>query len=95
MGRYTKGILGPFNGKIGTVIGSTWKGIDYMRSLPKPSSKAPSQAQLEQRLKFAMGVGFLKPISSLINQGFKSVEQGNTGFNVAVAYTVKNAVTGT
>jgi len=30
----------------------------------------------------------------LINLGFKSVEQFSTGFNMAVAYTVKNAITG-
>jgi hypothetical protein len=94
MGRYSKGILGPFSGKIGTVIGSSWKGIDYMRSLPKPSSKAASAAQLEQRVKFLFGVGFLQPISALVNLGFKYVASGTTGFNVAISKLLKGAITG-
>ena len=32
MGTISKGILGGFSGKVGTVIGGNWKGIDYMRS---------------------------------------------------------------
>ena len=32
MGTINKGILGGFSGKVGNVVGGTWKGIDYMRS---------------------------------------------------------------
>jgi len=34
MGTIKKGILGGFSGKVGTVIGGVWKGIEYMRSIP-------------------------------------------------------------
>jgi hypothetical protein len=95
MGRYSKGILGSFTGKIGTVIGSTWKGISYMRSLPKPSTKAPSDAQMEQRIKLALAVNFLKPAKAIINVGFKSQAVGNTSFNVATSLLVKQAFSGT
>ena len=95
MGRYSKGILGSFTGKIGTVIGSTWKGISYMRSLPKPSTKAPSEAQMEQRIKLALAVNFLKPAKAIINVGFKSQAVGNTSFNVATSLLVKQAFSGT
>lgn len=94
MGTYSKGILGPFSGKVGTVIGSTWKGIDYMRSLPKPSGKAPSDAQMEQRVKLSLAVNFLKPISKLLAVGFNSVAGKNTGFNVATSQVVKEAILG-
>jgi len=94
MGRYSKGILGSFTGKIGTVIGSTWKGISYMRSLPKPSSKAPSDAQMEQRIKLSLAVNFLKPAKAIINVGFKNQAVGNTSFNVATSLLVKQAFTG-
>ncbi len=30
MGKYKKGILGAFSGKVGTVIGSSWNWIDYI-----------------------------------------------------------------
>jgi hypothetical protein len=35
MGIIKQGILGGFSGKVGNVVGGTWKGIDYMRVLPK------------------------------------------------------------
>lgn len=31
MGTIKQGILGGFSGKVGTVIGGSWKGISYMR----------------------------------------------------------------
>ena len=31
MGTIKQGILGGFSGKVGTVVGSSWKGISYMR----------------------------------------------------------------
>lgn len=33
MGTIKQGILGGFSGKVGTVVGGTWKGISYMRSI--------------------------------------------------------------
>ena len=64
MGTYSKGILGSFTGKVGTVIGSSWNGIDYMRSLPRPSSKAPTALQLAQREKFGLVTKFVAPIKA-------------------------------
>ena len=54
MATFEKGILGGFSGKVGTVIGGNWKGIDYMRSKSSKRSFIPSQKQLEQQLKFAL-----------------------------------------
>jgi hypothetical protein len=95
MGTYRKGILGSFSGKVGTVVGSSWNGIDYMRSLPRPSGKAPTNAQLIQRVKLALATGFLRPISSLVNIGFKSLAVKQTGFNVATSQIISEAITGT
>lgn len=39
MGTIKKGILGGFSGKVGTVVGGSWKGISYMRSLPQKVKK--------------------------------------------------------
>ncbi|MFD1630559.1 DUF6266 family protein [Pseudopedobacter beijingensis] len=95
MGRYNRGILGNFSGKVGTVIGSHWKGIDYMRSLPRKSGKAPSESQLQQHLKFALAVHFNKPISALVNTGFGNLAKKRvSGYNLAVQYTMKHAITG-
>lgn len=94
MATIKKGILGGFSGKVGTVIGGTWKGVDYMRSLPKPSSKAATASQTGQRLKFALVMGFLKPINALITKGFQSVTGTRTPINAAVSYHIKNAIEG-
>lgn len=48
MGRIKKGILGGFSGKVDSVVGASWRGIDYMRSLPRTSDKPATVAQLEQ-----------------------------------------------
>ncbi|SKB76587.1 DUF6266 family protein [Daejeonella lutea] len=95
MGKYKRGILGAFSGKIGTVVGSSWKGIDYMRSLPKPSTKAPSEQQMMQRAKFALVTGFFRPASALINLGYQSLAQGKSGYNVATADFIADAIIGT
>lgn len=94
MATYKKGILGVFSGKVGTVIGSTWKGIDYMRSLPKSSTKTPTQKQIDQRIRFALVNGFIKPMSNLIKTGFQSVSGSLTPMNAAIAYHLKEAVVG-
>ncbi|MDP2412489.1 DUF6266 family protein [Daejeonella sp.] len=95
MGTYKKGILGSFSGKVGTVVGSSWNGIEYMRSLPKPSSKAPTDLQMLQRAKMGMATGFLQPISALISIGYKSLANRQTAFNVATSQLLAEAITGT
>ena len=94
MGKYKKGILGAFSGKVGTVIGSSWNGIDYMRSLPRPSTKAPTDLQMIHRGKFGLVTGFLKPISSLVNLGYRTQASGMTGYNVATADMMAAAIIG-
>ena len=95
MGTYSKGILGSFTGKVGTVIGSSWNGIDYMRSLPRPSSKAPTALQLAQREKFGLVTKFVAPIKALLNLGFKNAAVKKTGVNAAVAEIIENGLTAT
>lgn len=46
MGTIKKGILGGFSGKVGTVVGSSWKGIAYMRSLPQNMKNPRTEGQV-------------------------------------------------
>ena len=39
MARYSTGANGTFPGKVGRVIGSNWRSVDYSGDLPKKSSK--------------------------------------------------------
>ena len=49
MGKFLQGILGGVSGLVGTVVGASVRGIATVRIRPKKSTKAPSQAQLNQR----------------------------------------------
>jgi hypothetical protein len=95
MSKYGKGILGPFSGLVGTVVGATFRGEDVMRSKPKKSSKVPGQGQLDQRMIFALIIGFLKPLAVLIRYAFKSKKKTLSEMNAAVQYNLINAVSGT
>ena len=94
MGTITKGILGGFSGKVGNVVGGTWKGIDYMRSKANRTNFNPSQAQLEQQLKFGLSIRFVQSMSGLVEMSFRNYAIKMTGINSALSYTLKNAVAG-
>jgi hypothetical protein len=95
MGRIKQGANGGFSGKAGSVIGSSWKGIDYIKGRPKTSSKPASQRQLEQQAKFRLAVNFLKPIKDLLNSTCVSLSQGRAmGFNMALKQVLAEAVIG-
>lgn len=70
MAVYVKGALGAFSGKVGNLIGSKWRSIDYMRSLPRPSKRSASKNQIEVRAKFAHAHEFLNPIRNFIKMSY-------------------------
>ena len=94
MGKIEKGIPGGFSGKVGTVVGGNWRGIDYMRSKGKRSKAEPTASQLEQQAKFALAVRFAQSMSGLLNIGFSKYSVRQTGKNAALSYILKNAVGG-
>ncbi len=49
MGKIKQGILGGFRGKVGTVVGSYWNGIFYMKALPQNYRKGKSGGQKMQQ----------------------------------------------
>lgn len=95
MGVIKQDILGGVAGKVGTVIGGSWKGIDYLRSILTSVANPNTPKQQDQRTKFSTVLNFLKPLTSLLAIGFKNYANGVTGFNVAMSYNVKNAISGT
>lgn len=95
MAKFSNGIFGNFYGKIGNVVGSNWRGIDYLRSLPKVNkNRVPSQAQMEQQAKFALITAFLASVRPVIDFGYKSLAIGQTPYNVALSDNIKNAIGG-
>ena len=93
MAHYKDGINGPFYGKVGSVIGSRWKGIDYIKGLPKLPTKPPTQKQLESRARFAFVNAWMQPIKPFLNIGFMNYSDRMTAQNAAHSVN-KAAVTG-
>lgn len=94
MGIIKKGILGGFSGAVGPIVGSSWKGISYMKSLPAKKLNTSSVAQIEQQLKFSLIIHFLQTFTALLELTFKSYANEMTAFNSVFSYNIKNAVTG-
>lgn len=95
MGTYNKGILGNFNGKVGSVVGSTWKGKPVMRSAPPRKRKGQSSdLQLQVQARFTLMTKFLRPLTSLVNQTYNKSAVEMTAFNKAFSDNIKNAITG-
>jgi hypothetical protein len=93
MARYKNGILGAFSGKVGTVVGASWCGTDYMRSLPEKSSKPETVAQRNQRYKMQLLRGFLLALNDLIKIGYQHPAPQKTPMNAALSYHLQNGVT--
>ncbi|NCC85884.1 MAG: hypothetical protein EOM03_17470 [Clostridia bacterium] len=95
MGTIKQGILGGFSGKVGNIVGASWRGIDYIRSMPASVHNPRTEAQVSQRNKFSLVGKMLKTIVPIIRVGFAgSVGTGKSAFSVAMSYNVKNAVIG-
>ena len=92
MGKIETGILGGFQGKVGTVIGSTWRGESIMRALPKTAAKAPTESQRIQRLKFKAVSEFLNPLRSTLSTYFGNDTGVKSKYNMATSYHITNAV---
>ena len=92
MGTYNKGILGPFSGKVGTVVGANWRGKDVMRSLPKKTNRTPSETQKLQRQLFTTVAEFLTPISPVLSLYFGRRGGEQSRRNQAMSYHMRDAV---
>ncbi|WP_316837267.1 DUF6266 family protein [Pedobacter nutrimenti] len=96
MAKIFKGIFGPVSGKIGSVVGATWKNIPYLRSLPRKKKKktARTPAQIANQQKFKFVTEWLVPFYPYISNGFRHLAQGRTEINAAFSLNYKSAVGG-
>ena len=96
MSQYNQGILGPFSGKVGTVVGSFWKGRFVMRSRPTHMTNPNTPAQQAQRARFSLVSETLAPLRPAVNIGFaqRSDVDNVTPVNVAMQVNMEQAVTG-
>jgi len=93
MGTYEVGVLGGFKGKVGTVVGAQWRGIEYMRHKGKKSRKPRTQEQIEQMARFGLAIGFTSTINALLMKSFKGTDR-KTGANAALSIILLTAISG-
>ena len=95
MGKYNMGIMGTVSGKVGIVVGATWRNIHYLRMYQPKVGNPRSVKQLVQRARFSVAGQFAKALRPVINTGWRHFATGKTPANAFVSYMLNNsALTG-
>lgn len=82
MAKIRQGILGGVQGKIGNVVGSSWKGIATLKSLPLSVANPKTPAQTAQRTKFSQVVATARTLLGfLITTYWNPFAQRMSGYN--------------
>lgn len=92
MGIIKRGILGGVSGKVGTVVGSSWKGISYLRALPTSVANPRTAAQVKNRTILSLIVKILRTCTSIVRIGFSAFAVKMSAFNAAMAYNFRQAI---
>ncbi len=94
MGKYRQGIHGDFSGRVGNIVGSSWKGRSVMKIRPARVNNPRTEAQQKNRGRFALMGQFLSTQSRLVKIGWKPAAQNTTAFNEAMRYNLGVAIAG-
>lgn len=82
MARLTQGILGGVLGKVGNVVGSSWKGIPVIKAMPLSVANPRTAGQLLQRGKMSNIVAYSLPfLASIIKPLNDRFAQRASGWN--------------
>lgn len=94
MAKWIRGINSPIVGKLGDVVGSTWRGQPYAKTPSVRKKTGSTPAQEAQRTKFKLIIELLKPLKKVVNVTFLTSDPLKTGMNNATAYNLANAIAG-
>ncbi|MEX0906159.1 MAG: DUF6266 family protein [Balneolaceae bacterium] len=94
MAKLSKGILGGISGKIGNIVGASWRGIDYIRSKPSKVNNPKTEAQQRQRARFGLIMALLKKMKPFLQIGFRGSANKQTPLNAAMSVNIREAITG-
>jgi len=83
MAKINQGILGGFSGKVGGIVGSSWKGIAVMKAKPLSVANPKTAGQVTQRKKFAsvQQLGS-KLLTTVVKPLFDHEAQRMSGYNM-------------
>ncbi len=95
MGKINRGILGGFQGKVGTVVGTRWRGINVMRAMPERVRNPNTIPQRRQREKFKLVTELLQKARPVFRSGFAQTGNPNLSpFNAAMSWNIRYAIKG-
>ena len=94
MGKLINGINGPFLGKVGNGIGSSWKGIPYIKGPYKKRTGKASEGEKGNRNKFGMAQRWLQPALPFVREGFKNYSPTVDGFLAAKSWLLLHSFEG-
>ncbi len=96
MAKLRSGILGSVSGRIGPIVGSTWKNVSYIKRRAKKKKKkrvrTPAQLANENRFKFIQK--WLVPFYPYITVGFAKQAIDKIEINAAYSANYKQAFSG-
>ncbi len=85
MGKFYNGVLGTMTGKVGGVVGRTWKGINTVAAYQPNVSNPRTNLQVAQRAKMAAITLFASQINtSIIKPLWDRFAKGMSGYNAFI-----------
>jgi hypothetical protein len=101
MGVIKRGVLGGFSGKVANIIGGSWKGIAYMRSMPLSVANPRTAGQVAQRGKLGvlvtvakvLLVDIIKPLNDRFAKemsGYNLFVMRNITFGESISWLYQN-----
>jgi len=94
MAKLLNGIWGAITGKLGNLVAVTRRGVTYLRALPKPSSKRPTEKQIAHRARFKFMSQFFIPFTPYLTAGFYDPNSQRTAVNAAFALNYSRVIMG-
>ena len=91
MAKIKSGIFGPLSGKLGTLIGATWKGIGYLKKVPEKKSTKCSPGLVASQTKLKFINIFLLPFHTYLTVGFANDAVGRTEISAALSRNYHDA----
>jgi len=90
MGIIRQGILGGFSGKVANVVGSSWKGIAVIKSLPISVANPRTAPQVAQRDRFSNTVNFgVSILAEVIKPLWDRFAIRQSGFNAFISRNIE------
>lgn len=91
MGVLVQGILGGVRGKVGAVVGASWKGIAVLKAKPLSVANPRTAGQVAQRSKMSNVVAFAQVLlSTVIKPLWDRFAQRASGYNDFVSANIAN-----